>query len=335
MLSIMVKNKTIKYNYRNKHEKELRITVNIQKAIDECLMDLSLSRNTERTYRNGLNSFVEFLKKYNLSPTDEVEKISIEHFIFFPAWLDKSYSKQTSGVYTASARSFFDYLIISKSVTEPTHFDMLRYKQATKRSHKRREDKLPRFPNRDEVPRMLAAVHAQNEVSPIKERNVALLEFLASSGCRVSEAIALNVEDLDFEKRTTIVTGKGSKERRVFFSRSAADAIKGYWSARGSSNPRDAVFGRHDRGAGKKRIKRTTSTTARNIVKDIATLAGIDPARFSPHYFRHAFAIRVLSETGNLALAQDLLGHTDPKSTRVYAKIHSDDLQDAHHQIFK
>lgn len=64
------------------------------------------------------------------------------------------------------------------------------------------------------------------------------------------------------------------------------------------------------------------------------SLAGIDPSKFSPHYFRHAFAIHILSETGNLALAQDLLGHSDPKSTRVYAKIRADDLQKAHKKIF-
>jgi site-specific recombinase XerD len=310
--------------------------VNIQKAVDGCILDLSLAKSTERTYRNGLNNFLHFLrKKYNLLPEMEADQLSIEHFIFFPAWLDKSYSKQTCGVYTAAARSFFDYLIISRSIQEPTHYDMLRYQQATKRSHKRREDRLPRFPNKDDVDRMLCAAHGMTEVSPLKERNIAILEFLASSGCRVSEVTALNVEDIDLEKRSTVVTGKGSKERRVFFSQSAANALVEYWKVRNSSMATDPAFGRHDKGAGRKRIKRMTPTTARRIVKNVAAIAGIDPSKFSPHYFRHAFAIRVLSETGNLALAQDLLGHTDPKSTRVYAKIHSEDLQRAHHDIFK
>lgn len=309
--------------------------MNIQNAIDNCLADLSLAKNTQRTYNNGMNAFVHFLRKYNISPTDEIEKLNIDHFVLFPAWLDKSYAKQTSGVYVAAVKAFFDFLIISNAIAEPSYYDMLRFKKSMQRSHKRHEDRLPRFPKKDDVSKMLTAVHAQVDVSPRKERNVALIEFLASSGCRNSEAIALNVQDIDFETRSTVVTGKGNKERRVFFSPSAADALQAYWKARGSDMATDPAFGRHDKGAGKKRIKRMTPTTARNIVKDVTVIAGIDPSKFSPHYFRHAFAIRVLSETHDLALTQDLLGHADPAATRVYAKIHSEDLQKAHRELFR
>jgi site-specific recombinase XerD len=315
-------------------QKGLRITMDIQKAIDECIADLSLATNTERTYRNGLKKFVDYLQTKKIETLDDVNTITVDHFIFFLPWMDKNFSKQTNGVYGAAAKAFMDYLVITNHLTL-SYLDTLRYKKAALRSHRRHEDKLPRFPKKDDVEKMLHAVHNQIEVSPIKERNTALIEFLASSGCRISEVIALNVADIDFINRSTVVTGKGNKERRVFFSPSAADAMQGYWNARGSVMAKDPAFARHDRGAGHKYIKRMTGTTARRIVKDIAVLADVDPTKFSPHYFRHAFAIRVLSETGNLALTQDLLGHKDPKSTRVYAKIHSEDLQEAHHQIFK
>lgn len=309
--------------------------MNIENAMNECLADLSLAYNTEMTYRKGISKFLEYIgKKYGVTPAYDVGVLNIEYFITFPAWLDKAYSKQTCGVYTAAARAFFDYLIISKSIPEPSHYDVLRYKKATTRSHKRHEDRLPRFPNRTDVPKILEAARILCEESPRKERNIALLEFLASSGCRISEVTALNIQDIDMANRTTVVTGKGSKERRVWFSQSAAEAMLEYWKARGSNMPTDPAFGRHDKGAGRKRVKRMTPTTARRIVKEIATLAGIDPSKFSPHYFRHAFAIRVLSETGNLALVQDLMGHASPQSTRVYAKIYSDDMQAAHRKIF-
>ena len=64
-------------------------------------------------------------------------------------------------------------------------------------------------------------------------------------------------------------------------------------------------------------------------------IAGIDKGKFTPHYFRHAFAINMLRETGNLALVQDLLGHANPQSTRVYAKIYPDELRDAHHKVYE
>jgi site-specific recombinase XerD len=309
--------------------------MNIEKAVSECLADLSLAHNTEMTYKKGIKKFIEYVGKKGVSASEDVGVLNIEYFITFPAWLDKVYAKQTCGVYTAAARAFFDYLIISKSIPEPSHYDILRYKKATTRSHKRHEDRLPRFPNRTDVPKMLETARILCEESPRKERNIALLEFLASSGCRISEATALNVQDINLVDRSTIVTGKGSKERRVWFSQAAGDAMVEYWKVRDSSMATDPVFGRHDKGAGTKRIKRITTTTARNIVNLVATVAGIDPTKFSPHYFRHAFAIRVLSETGNLALAQDLLGHVSPQSTRVYAKIYSDDMQAAHRKIFE
>jgi site-specific recombinase XerD len=308
--------------------------MNIQKSISACLEDLGLAKNTELAYRNGLNNFMKFLDKESIKPTDEVSCITVDHFIQFMPWLDKRFSKQTSGVYGAGAKALVNYLVIS-NILSLSHLDTLRFNKASLRSHRRHEDKLPRFPEKNDVDKMLSAVRLYEDTTPRKERNIALLEFLASSGCRISEVTALNIQDIDIVNRSVIVTGKGSKERLVFFSQDTASALALYWKARKSNMATDPIFGRHDKGAGHKRIKRMTPTTAREIVKSIAEVAGIDPTKFSPHYFRHAFAIRVLSETGNLALTQDLLGHKDPKSTRVYAKIRSEDLQNKHRAIFK
>ena len=101
-----------------------------------------------------------------------------------------------------------------------------------------------------------------------------------------------------------------------------------YWRVRESNMATDPIFFAHDKGSNGRDTKRMSPTTARKIVKSISIIAGIDPTKFSPHYFRHAFAIRVLAENHDLAITQDLLGHEDPKSTRVYAKIESEDLQD-------
>jgi integrase/recombinase XerD len=308
-------------------------TMKINEAIQECLADLCLADNTEKSYRNGLRVFLEFLMHNNLQPGDSVDLLDINHFIQFLPWLNNNYSKPTASVYATASKALMNYLVIMEHISL-SYLDTLRYQKSYLRSHRRHEDRLPRFPQKDDVENMILAVQGQLEIAPRKERNIALIEFLACSGCRISEAIALNVGDIDLNNCSSIVKGKGSKERRIFLSQDSVQALSKYWSARKSKLPSDPVFARHDRGAGKDQIKRMTATTARNIVKKVATLAGIDPSKFSPHYFRHAFAMRVLSETGNLALAQDLLGHADPKSTRVYAKIRADDLQRAHKEIF-
>lgn len=308
--------------------------MNIENAITTCIRDLSLSPNTAISYNKALKRFCDFLEEIGIQTSSDITRVNVDHFIDFLPWLDKQYSKGSVRVYGSAAKALLNWMLIKKHIDVP-YIDAIRYKEAVKRSMKRRESRLPRWPARNDVPRMLETVKLYEEKSPIKERNIALIEFLSSTGCRNSEAINLNVKDIDFENRSTIVTGKGSKERRVWFSQSTADAIQAYWSARDSRTPNDPVFARHDKGVGKKTNKRMTPTTTRNIVKEIAITAGIDPSKFSPHYFRHAFAIRVLSETHDLALVQDLLGHEDPKATRVYAKIYAEDLQEAHRRIFK
>jgi integrase/recombinase XerD len=308
--------------------------MDIRTAANRCIDDLGLAPNTCLAYGKGLKHFVYFLRENGIEETDDASKITMDHFIYFLPWLDKQYKKQTVGLYGAASKAFLDWLTIARLI-EPSYLDSVRYTKSFKRSHKRHEDKLPRFPKKDDVDKMLTGARLHEADSPAKERDVALIEILASSGCRVSEVINLNVEDIDLVGRTAIVTGKGSKQRRAFFSESAIEAVQMYWKERGSAMPTDPLFARHDKGASGKRMIRMTPTTARNVVKEIAIISGVDPSKFSPHYFRHAFAIRVLATTHDLALAQDLLGHADPKATRVYAKIHSEDLQNAHREIFK
>lgn len=308
--------------------------MDIKTAIKHCIDDLSLANNTKLAYGKGLKKFSHFLAEEGLEITDDASKVNMDHFIYFLPWLDRKYPKQTVGLYGAASKAFLDWMTIARLI-EPTYLDSVRYTKSFKRSHKRRDDRLPRFPNKTDVPDMLKTVRLYEDSSPAKERNIALIEVLASSGCRISEVINLNIKDINRVDRTCIVTGKGSKQRRVWFSTSAMEALETYWKESGLSMANDPVFCAHDKGVSGRKTKRMTPTTARNVVKQIAILAGIDPNKFSPHYFRHAFAIRVLSETHDLALTQDLLGHADPAATRVYAKIHSEDLQKAHRELFR
>lgn len=301
--------------------------MDIETAIEKCLDELSLSQNTVDAYKQGLIKFQEYLGVALQGP---VETLSINHFIRFYPWVAKRFGKSTTIVYTASVQSFFKWLVINEYI-DPSYRDTLRLHMAREVITKKREDKMVREPNRDDVPKMLAAARASKETRPRYERNIALVEFLASTGCRINEAMQLKVKDLDMEDRSTRVMGKGSKERKVRFSEAAADALKIYWQARGFLD--GPVFARHDRG-NSDRISSMTTEGARCIVREIATQAGIDPHKFTPHYFRHAFAIKMLSKTGNLAMVQDALGHKNPKSTRVYAKIYDEDLAAAHRQIF-
>lgn len=310
--------------------------MNIKTAIERCEKSAFATRakDTAETYGYGLKSFSQYLLGEDIKPGDPIETVSMDYFIYFPAFLaEREYSKQTMGVYVAAAKFFLDWLVIN-NVLAPNYQESLRFQKAIEQVFKRREAHLPRFPRRGDAEKIKEVVRQVNAETPILERDIAIVYFLYSSGCRNRETARMLVKDIDLTERTAKVTGKGNKERKVFFSEEAASAIREYWKARKYAEKSDPAFARHDRGAGKKHIA-INMASIRNIVDEAVSLAGFEKGSFTPHYFRHAFAIKVLSETHDLAMVQDLMGHATPAATRVYAKIYPDELRDAHRRIYK
>jgi site-specific recombinase XerD len=308
--------------------------MDIQTALRKTIISASasLSQNTVRAYTGGLANFVKMLAEIGIDAEQPISALEVEHFIEFPGWLLGRYSKRTAFVYASAGKFFLDWLVIAGELL-PNYQQALRFTLAFKQINKKREAKMPRFPAREDVKAMRKAVREMEWSGYVRMRNIALVDFLASTGCRVSEIVPLFIRDLQDEMHSIIVTGKGNKERRVYIAETARRSLKDYWRDRNNEDPGSPLFMRHDKGvAFGKKVKSITPTTIRNVVTQIAGHAGIE--KFSPHYFRHAFAIRVLSETGNLALTQDLLGHASPASTRVYAKIYPEDIKQAHKEIF-
>lgn len=307
--------------------------MDIKQAVEKCILMCHQDRsvNTARSYKNGLDLFVESLR---FNPDNSIENITIENFIEFPAWMSShKYSKQTLRVYCSAANYFLEWLIINGYIPPPDYQQTLRYQMAFRTIVRKRQETFVRFPQKGEAEKMLDAVNQLDDDLPIKERNVAIVNFLYYTGCRNAEIAGLLVKDIDLNDNSAIVTGKGNKERRVYFNDKTNQLLRNYWKARGYSEPNHPAFSRHDPGVGKK-IKPLTTTSIRNIVNNVCMMAGIDKGLFTPHYFRHAFAIKMLKETNNLALVQDLMGHSSPASTRVYAKIYPEDLKRAHSQAF-
>ncbi len=296
------------------------------------------SANTARAYKNALNIFAQFLESQKTSLTEPVENLTMEHFIRFPAWLAlQGYSKKTIGVYIAGAKFLLDWLVINGTI-QPNYSETLRYEMAVKQINRKRETRLPRTPEKGAIEKIITTLENIEIPDDTRERlitlrNISIIWFLITTGCRNNEIVKLKIKDLDLTGRKALVIGKGNKERRVFFNDIAAESIEKYWTERGFREKTHPVFARHDKGAGN-RIKNLTTRSVQNIVDDIITLAGLEKGTFTPHYFRHAFAIKMLHETHDLALVQDLLGHASPASTRVYAKIYPDELEKAHREVW-
>ena len=310
--------------------------ITVEEVLDHYEGQLFLTRsiNTARSYRSGLNKFRLYLYETGVPETSSPSRLTMELFIRFPAWLSKQgYAKQTTLMYSAGATALLEWLTVANLI-ETTFSDSVRYKSARKPLSQRRERKLPRTPTEEAVSRMLTAVHSITLPTPIRERNIAFIEFIASTGCRVNEAHLLTVRDVNLKARTAKVTGKGNKERIVFLSTSASRCLSDYWDARGFREKSNPAFARHDDGVGVDGVAPVSTTTLRNIVDEVSAIAGIEKGMLTPHSFRHAFATRMLSETGNLAVVQDLLGHASPTSTRVYASVAVGELQRAHDEVY-
>jgi len=197
-----------------------------------------------------------------------------------------------------------------------------------------------------------AIVQAAREVPPVvggkardrqrelaRLRDVAIVETLRSTGCRVGELVSLRRGDLDWMARSALVKGKGSKYRKVYLDGRAWQALQGYLQARQDGGEARAlarlpVFSGHGNRSGRTLSPLTTRHVSRMIQK-LAARAGIAEVGVTPHYFRHVFATRALERTENLALVQDMLGHASPATTRVYARTDEEQRRKGYSRVWE
>ena len=302
--------------------------MNLQQSLIAWDRSFCKSEKTKRAYTTGLKVFIAYLKKVGIAMASPVDALRPDLFIAYPAWLS-SYSKETLGVYLAGVRSFMNFLTIN-GFLEMTYSQNVRWQMAVKESSSKHGSRLPKFPKADDATRMIAAVKSMPGYRLEKLRNIALVLFLASSGCRNEEATLLHVSDLNLDECSTSVIGKGDKERLVFFSKETAEAIRTYLDGRQAS-PDEPLFVRHDKRISSA-IEAISTNAVRDVVKSVAEFAGV--AGYHPHSFRHSWAIKMLEETHDLSKVQDLLGHASPTTTRIYATISSEKLQASYREVF-
>lgn len=141
-------------------------------------------------------------------------------------------------------------------------------------------------------------------------RDLALLDFLYCTGCRVSEVSRLDIMDIDFEQRECVVLGKGNKERTVYLSEVAAMHLQEYLGTRRDCS--DALFV----GKGSRRL---TKNGIEARLKQIGKAAGVENVH--PHRYRRTLATNLLDRGMNIQDVAQILGHADLKTTQVYCFI--------------
>lgn len=157
-----------------------------------------------------------------------------------------------------------------------------------------------------------------------QERDLALIEFLYSTGVRVSELVALNRKDIDFYGKNVVVYGKGSKERETYLNAASCLHLKAYLEGRTDDN--EALFV-------SERTPHTRITVAgvEKILRRIGKDAGV--TKVHPHRFRRTMATNVLKKGMPLEEVRELLGHTKLDTTMIYCTISKENVKHSHQRL--
>lgn len=264
------------------------------------------SPHTVRNYQSDLAQFCQYFTVEGKTPgPNEIDGLAIRE------WMASLYDAKLDAVTIrrklAAVRSLFKYLHRS-GVVGANHARLARTPKAPKR--------LPAVMTATQMNALLdqAPTKGVQSDAPHPERDVAILELLYGCGIRVSELVAINVEDIDWSEGWVRVRGKGKKERQVPVTERALSTLRQYLAKRPTRPGENAVFLNH-------RGVRLTDTSARKIVKAYST----DPA-VHPHSFRHAYATHLLAAGADLRTIQELLGHARLSTTQKYTRVSIEDL---------
>jgi integrase/recombinase XerD len=279
-------------------------------------LERGLSRNTLEAYRSDLQQFGQYLDRRGVDPLG-VSGVDLNGFVselaqgrsgrraVAPATLQRK---------IACLRSFYRYLR-REQILERDPTSELRPPRSRAR--------LPKVLTRDEIGRLLAQPRGGSSAA-LRDR--ALLETMYACGLRASEAIGLELSELDLEAGILRARGKGSKERIVPIGSKAIETLQAYLD-----RARPKLVGVRDetrvfvnlRGGGLSR------QGLYKIVQRHARAAGLEH-RMSPHTLRHTFATHLLAGGCDLRSLQEMLGHADIATTQIYTHLSADRLRDVY-----
>ena len=271
------------------------------------------------SYRRDLRRYVGVLSGLGLSSPDDVQEAHVNEFLMRLREGDEDHPPVVAG---SAARDLvavrgFHRFLLREGIAEVDPAAGVKPPSPAKR--------LPKALPLDQVERILDAAGSAGTVLALRDR--ALLELLYGSGARISEAVGLDVDDVDVESGAVRLLGKGSKERAVPVGSYACAAVSAYLvrarsqlAATGKGTP--ALF-LNARGG---RLSRQSAWT---VLRSAAQRAGVN-VDVSPHTLRHSFATHLLDGGADVRVVQELLGHASVTTTQVYTLVTVDRLREVY-----
>lgn len=278
--------------------------IDIDNYKNYLIFERRMAKNTTLSYIRDLNLYKEYLKnERHIDRVDDISKHDIEAYL---EYLNKEdYSTKSLSRKLTAIKNFHKYLLATNRLKEDVAITLERPKL---------RKTLPNVLTVEEVDKLLDI----KPVTPFDYRNKAMLELLYGTGLRITEMLDLKLTDVDFENCIVRCFGKGSKERIVPIGEYIIDSLSSYLE-----NGRNLLIN-------KKKVSdylflnkfgdRLSRFSFFKILKELLREKGIKKD-VSPHSLRHSFATHMLENGADLRSIQELLGHSDIATTRIYTHI--------------
>ena len=270
--------------------------------LNYCSIDKGLSDNTNISYKTDLELYLDFLKEKGINSLEDIKSSDIESYMMF-LQEDSHDTVTTVARKLTSIKNFHSFLekegIVSKNVSVGI--------------------KRPKL--RKTVVRSLSVSDVDKLLdiklnTPFDYRNKAMLELIYGTGLRVSELVNLTLNNIDFTNCIIRIVGKGNKERIIPLGEYSMYYLDLYMERRNSllkKNICDALFLNNH---GKKITRQGFFKILNGLLKE----KGLD-IDASPHTLRHSFATHLLNSGADLRSIQEMLGHSDISTTRIYTHV--------------
>jgi integrase/recombinase XerD len=310
-----------------------RAATTIARAIEDYLEDHDGGNHSDKTIEwhkislGLMRAYLEQEREITLVGEIDAPDISgwFAHMRKVPGKHGKIRSERTIQTYARSVRAFFHWLVRRETI-ESNPFDRVTFPKVGK--------PLIQTITAEEFEQLLLACTPPNETGPIAERasvrNCAIFWLLYDTGIRVSELCGLRVFDLDRKHGIITVKGKGSKERRIALGNNCLRNVLYYLDRHRPDEEELGEWG--SAGEDHLFLAETRTPLTKNgvemLFKRVRERAGITERRMSPHILRHTFAIRYLISGGDPFSLQELLGHEDLETVKMYMRMNDEMIQE-------
>lgn len=292
------------------------LTRAVRTYLDHLSVERGLAANTLSSYRRDLRRYREFLAEQAVDELAAVTEATVAAFLVRLREGDRDHPplSSTSAARTVVAVRGFHRFAVRDGLATHDPASAVKPPSPTKR--------LPKALPLADVEAILEAAGSPGTTLALRDR--ALLEVLYGTGARISEAVGLDVDDLDLDEGTVLLRGKGGKERIVPVGSFAREAVSAYLV-----RARPELVGVAG-GPGlflNSRGGRLSRQSAWAVLVKAADRAGVR-ADVSPHTMRHSFATHLLDGGADVRVVQELLGHASVTTTQVYTLVTVDNLRE-------